>query len=219
MLNSAERMKSGFPLLSYAEIAKGDFGDQLSPERAQIYRTLFHWTSSFLMSPHPQLGRTGDVCPFTAQGARLDALRFGVSEASGRDASRIGEEMLAAFEEFEKIPHPARMGNFRAVLVGFPNCRDEEGIATLAAVQKSMRRLSFRRGRMIGVFHDRTEAPGLWNPDFRPLRSPIPLIAIRALVENDAAFVMRHPLLAPTYLRRFKFAGGKRLVSHLWRRA
>ncbi|MFI5010914.1 MAG: DUF6875 domain-containing protein [Hyphomicrobiales bacterium] len=219
MSNIAEREEAGLPLLSFEEIAKGDFAGKIAPGRAEAFRVLQQWTRSFLMSAHPELGRTGDVCPFTAQGARVGTLRFGVSEASGRDISRIREEMRGAFEAFEAIAHPRGMGNFRAVIVGFPNCRDEEGLAALAAVQKSMRRLSFRRGRMIGVFHDQTSAPGLWNPEFRPLRSPIPLIAIRALVENDAVFVARHPLLAPTYLRRFRLSGGKRLFSHLLRRA
>jgi hypothetical protein len=33
--------------------------------------------------------------------------------------------------------------------------------------------------------------PGLRNPDFRPLRSPVPMLAIRHMVESDLLFMTR----------------------------
>jgi hypothetical protein len=151
-------------------------------------------------------------------GARLDTLRFGVSDASAKDAPRIHAELLALFDEFDRIPHPAKMETYRATLVGFPHCGDPEGIAVLAKVQKRLRLLSFRRARMIGIFYPEADAPGLWNPDFRPLRSPIPILALRSLVVEDAAFVMRHPLLAPAYLFNFPLAGSRQLAERILHR-
>ena len=213
-----EPTEPALPLLSFAEIVSGDLTG-MAPDLAQGLRALTHWTRTFLMSTHPDLGRTGDVCPFTAQGARLDTLRYGVSLAAGHDLARIRREMADAFDAFDRVPHPRRMGHFRAVMVAFPNCADPKGLETLAAVQKSLRLKSLRTDRMVGLFHDGTEAEGLWNAAFRPLRSPIPLLAIRALVENDAAFAARHPMLVPTYLKRFKLAGGRKLMAHFLRRA
>ena len=207
-----------FPLLSFTEIAKSDFGDA-DQDTVTTYRMLLDWTRSFLMSAHPDLGRTGDVCPFTAQGARMDTLRYGVSLASGRDVPLMRRQMLDAFEAFGAMPHPKRMGHFRAVIVGFPNCRDADGLEGLSAVQRTLRLKSLWHDRMVGFFHDSNEAEGLWSSTFRPLRSPIPLLAIRALVENDAAFAVRNPLLVPTYLKRYKVPGGRRLVAQWLRRA
>ncbi len=42
---------------------------------------------------------------------------------------------------------------------------------------------------MIGQFHPRCDNPGLWNTDFRPLRSPLPLLAIRRMVVFDLPFL------------------------------
>ena len=70
---------------------------------------------------------------------------------------------------------------------------------------------------MVGFFEPNSEDRGLINPDFRPLRAPIPLLAIRLLVENDAPFVLRNPLLAPIYLAKFPFKGSRRLVAALRR--
>ena len=170
------------------------------------------------MSGHQDLGRIGDVCPFTARGSRLDTLRFGVSLATGAEVAEIRRLMLEAFEAFDHIDHPPRMGHYRSVIVGFPNCTDAVGLKALESVQKTLRFKALRRHRMVGLFHADTDATGLWNPAFRPLRSPIPLLAIRLLVENDAAFALRHAMLIPVYLQRFKVAGGRRMLAHLTRR-
>jgi hypothetical protein len=204
---------------SFADMARGLAHELLPEPHATGLGATYDWTRTFLMAPHAELGRIGDVCPFTAQASRIDTLRFAASDASSHDQAQARQDMLEAFAAFDLIPVSAKMGNFRAVLVAFPRCADDDGLGMLAAVQKSLRRLSFRQGRMIGLFHDRTAAPGLWNADFRPLRAPVPLLAIRALVEQDAAFVRRHPLLAPTYLARFRFSGARRLLPFLLRRA
>ena len=149
----------------------------------------------------------------------IDTLRFGASDAKARDADRIRRELLAAFEQFDEIPHPENMGVYRAVLIAFPNCADEEGVKTLSRVQKSLRLTSFVSGRMIGVFHANAREPGLWNKDFRALRAPLPLVAIRPLVAADFAFVLRHPLLAPAYFCNFPLAGARRLAELTMRKS
>jgi len=202
-------------LHSLADVPSVEVLQDLAPKSAAALRVLTHWTRSFLMRDHPELGREGNVCPFTSMGARADTLRFAVSDATSGDASRIRVDLLQAFEQFDDIPYPRKMGVYRAILIGFPNCDDAEGVAALAVARKSLRLLSFRRARMIGVFHARTEEPGLWNRKFRPLRSPLPLIAIRSLVVQDAAFVMRHPLLAPAYLANFPLAGPRHLAERM----
>jgi len=214
MNDSAHRLT----LMSFGDAAARRFPAGFGASRETAAATLVDWTRSFLMSDHPQLGRDGNVCPFTSMGARLDTLRFGVSDATGDDPERIRAELRAAFDQFDDIPHPKKMGVYRALLVGFPNCAGAEAVKTLGKVQKSLRLTSFIRARMIGVFHANAEETGLWNKDFRPLRSPIPLVAIRSLVPADAAFVMRHPLLAPAYLLNFPVAGAKQLVEQSLRR-
>ena len=70
---------------------------------------------------------------------------------------------------------------------------------------------------MIGLFEPHSNDKGLINPDFRPLRAPVPLLAIRSLVENDAPFVLRNPRLAPIYLFKHPISGPRKLLSLLWR--
>lgn len=176
--------------------------------------TLLGWVEGYLMSGHADLGRTGAVCPFTRQAARLDTMRLAISEAGPADEDAAFATIRAGFSELEAIPARPAMAHFRTVIVGFPGCSDETGVAMLKRVQDRHKFYSLSRNRMIGLMHAESDAPGLWNPDFRPLRSPFPILAIRHMVEHDAPFAARHPLLLLPYLARFPLAGAKRLLAH-----
>ncbi len=73
------------------------------------------------------------------------------------------------------------------------------------------------RSLMIAFFHGGSQTHGLWNADFRPMQSPMPVIALRYLIEQDAAFAFKHKLMTGPYLLRFGPAGARRLADH-WRR-
>ena len=180
--------------------------------------TLLGWVEGYLMGSHADLGRTGAVCPFTRQAAKLDTVRLAVSDAGPSDEVEAFAQIRASFTELDAIPAKAAMAHFRTVIIGFPACSGEDGIAMLRRVQDRHKFYSLSRNRMIGLMHAQSDAPGLWNPDFRPLRSPFPILAIRHMVEHDAPFAARHPLLLLPYLTRFPFAGLKRLFAH-WRQA
>jgi hypothetical protein len=182
------------------------------PEAATIAR----WAMSYLMRPHPKLGRLGDVCPFTAQALRLDTIRIGVCDFNAGEAELILRAMEGAVRAFDAIPSPTGMSHFRTILVGFPNCAGHGGLRVLRQIQNRLRPHSIYRAKMIGLFEPNSNDRGLLNPDFRPLRSPIPLLAIRLLVENDSPFVLRNPRLAPIYLAKFRGRGLRRLIRALW---
>ena len=176
-------------------------------------RLLADWVRDFLTRPHPDLGRPGHVCPFTAQAARLDSIRIGIAALDGSDRAALRAAMKAAMREFEAIPCARAGRQFRTVIVGFPNCRDAAGIAALKQVQRAMRHHSTVFGKMIGLFGPESQHEGLVNPAFRSQRSPIPALAIRMLVEKDAPFVVRNPLLVPIYLLSFPLGGPRRLLA------
>ena len=177
--------------------------------------TLLAWVEGYLMSAHADLGRTGAVCPFTRQAARLDTVRIGISQAGPDDEDSAFALIRESFRTLEAIPAKPSMAQFRTVIIGFPACGGADGIAMLKRVQKRHKFYSLLRNRMIGLMYAQSDAPGLWNPDFRPLRAPLPVLAIRHMVEQDAPFAARHPLLLLPYLARFPLAGTKRLIAHV----
>lgn len=183
---------------------------------APAMETLVGWIESYLMQGHAELGRTGAVCPFTKQAARLDAVRLAISPAGAGDEDGAFALVRQAFSELNTIACKPGMAHFRTVIIGFPGCNDAAGVAMLKRVQRAHRFYSLARGRMIGLMHGTSEDKGLWNADFRPLRAPIPVLAIRHMVEQDAPFAALHPALTVAYLAHFPFKGARRLAGH-WR--
>ncbi len=193
------------PRLTIAEARAGAWADDAD------MATMLGWIEGYLMKPHDQLGRTGAVCPFTKQSARIDAVRVAISRGAADDQAEVAQLMRTAFDELDAIPAKAGMEHFRTIIIGFPECLDDAGLEMLKRVQGEMKWVSLSRYRMVGLMFAKSEAPGLWNPEFRPQRSPMPILAIRHMVENDAFFAVRHPLLCVPYLAKYKLAGVKKL--------
>lgn len=180
-------------------------------------RQLADWLASYPMMDHAELGRSGMVCPFVKQAARIETLRLAVSHAGPEDEAAIFAEMRSSFADLARMPAPRGKGRLRTIVVGFPNCVGADGIATLERVYRRHKYYTLMRATMIAFFHPDAKTHGLWNPDFRSMRAPLPVLAVRYLVEQDAVFAARHKLMTVPYLLRFGPAGLQRLLAH-WRR-
>lgn len=83
-----------------------------------------------------------------------------------------------------------------------------EGAATAVdTVQRRLKPVFVERHLMIGQFFEECEEPGLWNADFRPLKTPVPLLAIRSMVPTDVAFLHHDNSLLESYLDKFGSRG------------
>jgi hypothetical protein len=85
------------------------------------------------------------------------------------------------------------------VLPGF----DRTDSSSLDALQSRLKDAFVRDGLMVGQFHPHCTKSGLWNEDFRPLKAPIPLLAIRRMVASDLPFLLDSPSHLSAYLNRF----------------
>ncbi|MEX1366739.1 MAG: DUF6875 domain-containing protein [Nannocystaceae bacterium] len=171
------------------------------------------WTRDFLSAPHPELGRVGDVCPYSAVSVREGLLLAAVChvfDADPRPAMRqVMEHTLVEFEA--RSPRFGNRVGLKAMLVLFPSLESE----WIEDVQDSESLRFAQRGLMLGEFHAESEVPGLHNPRFRPLRSPIPLLGIRAMVPTDLPFLTGSDDQLDCYLRRFEDAGLKQIAAFL----
>lgn len=206
---------------STTETGFATFGDAMAFSKAGCngsaeMAVLLSWIQSYLMASHAELGRTGAVCPFTKQAAKLDTVRVAISQADISREQDMFSLVRNSFSVLNDIPAQKGMEHFRTVIIGFPAFGGDEGLAALKRIQRAHRTYSLTRGRMIGLMHATSDDKGLWNPDFRPLRSPMPVLAIRHMVEQDAPFAALHPALMLAYLARFPVKGVRRLTAH-WR--
>ena len=79
---------------------------------------------------------------------------------------------------------------FGAMVVIFPDVTNDEAPMVIDPLQHDLKPSFVQEGLMLGEFHPHSARPGLRNRYFCPLRSPIPLLAIRHMVESDVDFLM-----------------------------
>ena len=165
-------------------------------ELKQIQQDLPHlvemmqWTENFVARPHPDVGRLGPVCPFVPHAIRSNSMQMGVLRVKNLNMPQIAEIVLSYRDIFRELePKSGAEALRKTLLLIVPDIDIEDAPKIIDGVQKKVKPFFVEKGLMIGEFHMRTESPGLHNPNFRPLRSPIPMFVLRNMVEFDIAFL------------------------------
>ncbi|MHC5729670.1 MAG: DUF6875 domain-containing protein, partial [Nostoc sp.] len=147
---------------------------------------IMEWVKNFLGKPHPNLGRPGVVCPFVPHSLKSNSIRLAVIRAKDLYPEQV-EEIVGDYRDiFLRMEvKEQELAINKAFLLIFPDIHIEEASKLIDSVQQKLKPLFVESGLMIGEFHNRTDNPGIHNPNFRPLRSPIPLLVIRPMTEVD----------------------------------
>ncbi|XVS62117.1 DUF6875 domain-containing protein [Actinosynnema sp. CA-299493] len=159
---------------------------------------LDRWAREYLCQSHLQLGRSGPVCPYVPRALEAGTLWAAVIAHRVREVDDVVGVMGHYRDWFTARTDPSEIHH--ALLVVFTALDPHE-------VERAQRRAktSFARaGLMIGEFHDGPPAAGgIRNPAFRPLRSPLPLLAVRRMVTTDLPFLTDAPEHLTAYHSRF----------------
>lgn len=171
-------------------------------------RSCCEWILNYLAQPHGDLGRSGNVCPFAAPAITKDTLRIAVVRLS--DAMDRKTQITDAITEYRHAflclggSHDIQI--LQAMLILFPDVQPHEASDLIDASKEELKASFVEQGLMLGEFHANNQSPGLHNPAFKPLRSDIPMLAIRRMVATDYVFLDRADYDAETrlqYLERY----------------
>jgi hypothetical protein len=178
--------------------------DQLQQELPYLVE-IRQWLKSFVARPHPDVGRPGSVCPFVPRGLKLNYIRLKVIREQNLVQQQIAEIILPYLNTFRELePKEGDAALSKAILFIFPNISHDDAPRLIDSVHKQLKPFFVESGLMLGEFHNRTESPGLHNPNFRPLRSPIPMLVIRPMTEADLTFLIdENPYLRIKYLEAY----------------
>jgi len=165
--------------------------DQIQQDLPYLTEVM-EWVKNFLAKPHPDLGRAGLVCPFVPGALQLNTLRLTVIRAKNLEHQQI-EEIVRCYRDIflEIEPRSGKAAQNKAILLIFPDLHIEDACKLVDDIQQKLKPFFVEAGLMIGEFHQLNQSPGLHNPNFRPLRSPIPMLAIRFMIEADLPFLQR----------------------------
>ena len=195
-----------------------DIEPGLLPEHLKVYQAhleeVLNWAHSYLCQPHAELGRDGPVCPYTQPS--LDRALFWLTVYPG--AAPTPKEVQGVVMKYRRWfldlePVAGKEAQYKAILVLFPDLAPERAPAIIDGAQVALKPEFIAEGLMIGQFHAACQEPALWNRDFRPLRSTVPLIAIRHMVPTDFPFLKKDAYSLSAYLRRFGQAVPGRLQA------
>lgn len=163
-----------------------------------------HWVTDFLAKSNAGLGRTGAVCPYVQYSNEHKFFKIGVFEHLAPKQHVIIDlirELKNLFIAMEPVNEKEK--KFKAITILFPNLKNDEIPDIIDGVQLLLKPEFVQQGLMIGQFYENCQQGGLRNADFRPLQSPVPLIAIRHMVETDWPFLAGDPLLEKAYETNF----------------
>jgi hypothetical protein len=180
-------------------VGKPSMSEHLSFEEASrdpAFAQILDWIQTFLCAPHPDLGRDGDVCPFARSALTRNSIEFFRNHSE--DLESFERDVEQHMEEFESTAH----SNIYSCRIIMPVKIDQPDRAVLA-VQKKWKPQFVERHMMLGQFFKDCEEPGLWSQSFRPLQTPVPLLAIRNMVPTDIAFLYHEESYVQTYLEKF----------------
>lgn len=159
------------------------------------------WAMAYLAAPHPELGREGSVCPFTAPSINKEMFWVGCVDRPDLTADDIERMVAGMVLRFHRLPPTEGPDSLlKAVLILFPAVTDYNMIYE---TQRRLKKEFVTMGLMIGQFYPGCEEPGIRNPGFRPLQSPLPLLAIRHMVSSDFPFLAAKAEWMEEYLKKF----------------
>lgn len=189
------------PELTVQCLSKLSSTDGASDQALPYLQQLRDWVAGYLTQPHAELGRAGPVCPFARPTLDHDLLWYAVVHGDSPPLPEVVARLRELTAKFGSLPPEQGPDSLlKAALIVFPDVRDTSFIDR---VQQTLKPDFVAAGLMIGQFYSGCSEPGLWSSTFRPLQSPVPLIAIRHMVSSDFPFLNSSAEWIEAYLRRF----------------
>jgi len=183
-------------------------------------RSAARYCRDVLTRPDPRQGRPGPICPYTprATGRDLVALTYCRLKTADEeilvhgmaDLRRVYLERDAELTEKDRVLH--------AVIITFPYLIEPDAGEFVQHLHARLKPAFTDHGLMIGEFYPDCPAPGLHNPDFRPLQAPVAAFVIRHMMMADVPFMVGDRRFLENYRHRFGEEGDRYLRDFLDRR-
>lgn len=174
------------------------------PGEAEQLRRLAVYVLEYLPTRDARVGRAGPVCPFTPGALRRRAMLLCAWRGKAFDVVSLGRSMSALMEAFSSVWGPDEGHDaFRSVSVVLPGLPEADASRLVQRVHDDLKPAFAAHGLMFGEFYPGCEAPGLHNPDFRPLRTPVPSLTVRPMTCSDEPFLMDAAANLAAYRTRF----------------
>ena len=202
-------------------LERSDVAGPLPRHDAADTQALLHvarWSKEFLTQPHSELGRSGHVCPYVSASIREQRYLLTVLRGAAREQRQVERTILRLGQYFSTLqPTGGRGAHKKTIVILFPDLPEAQVGDLINGMHQRLKPHFLRAGMMLGEFYRDSDKPGLHNPGFRPLRSDVPLLVIRAMLPVDIAFLSDRVGFVRAYIRNFGARGCAEIQNHVER--
>lgn len=170
---------------------------------AQAVQAALEWLTDFVGRPHPDLGRSGAVCPFVKPALRASTLRMRV-RATGPypPPAELRELVRESVREFLALRWPTENRSLHSLAVLLPDL--DPGYAwVLDDLHREMKDEVVRQRLMFAQFHPECEERSARNRGLRVAGAPVPMLVVRRMASHDIMFLGERPEWVAVYTAEF----------------
>jgi hypothetical protein len=192
---------------------------ELAESDHNALRAVADWTKTFVAKPHGDLGRAGPVCPFVP--VALDHKTLWL--AAERSAGRSVPDVIQLIEGYKRLllaaqPVGGDEANYKSIVVVFTDLPAAQAKDFFGGVLQKIGVPSYvNEGLVMGPFYEGNDGTAIYNPNFRPFTSPVPLLLMRRAVISDWKFFMNDEDWLGLWARRYGESAVQALAEELRR--
>jgi len=150
------------------------------------------WIKQFIMQPHPDLGRKGQVCPFAQPAHEAGAIYFCALDVGEMNFDVFIDVMMQLPSFFARVARTMPRHTELLSLCIFPiNLRPESYYKFIDCAHSILKPFYMNAGSMLGEFHPLSAVRGAHSKNIFPMRSDVPIFVIRAISPHDILFIDR----------------------------
>ncbi len=177
------------------------------------------WIRSYVLKPHPEIGRPGPVCPYLPVSVQRQELWLAAEHVGDGDVSDV-IEIVNGYKRrlLDAGTGPGDDANLRVIVVVFPDLPAERAPDVFDGVMQQISVPSYAEdGIIFGPYYDGNQATAVYNNGFRPFESPVPFLFVRHTVVGDWKFFLDQPEWFGHWAHRFGESATHALADELRR--
>lgn len=193
------------------------------PPAEAVRGALAEWLDYFIKRPHPELGRSGPVCPFVEPAQQAGTVELVAHHWSGpRNLAEMATLLDDAIRHFKTTPWQSDNTALHALVIAITGLEPPDW--WLIDKGHHAAKDALAQGLMLGLFHPNCLEPAVHNSGFPVNQAPLPVVVIRNMAFHDILFLHENPTGFGYYRQRFghSFADPRRvepLFAELFTRA
>jgi hypothetical protein len=163
---------------------------ELADSDLDALRAVADWIKTYVTKPHEDLGRAGPVCPFVPGALERKTLWLAPEQIADRDVPAVVELVDGYRRLFlDAQPGDGDDAKYKVIVVVFTDLPADRAQGVFDDVLEQLAAPSYAEdGIVFGPFHEDHEGTAIYNPSFRPFRSPVPFLFVRYGVISDWKF-------------------------------